>query len=154
MRIISIDAYDGIRQVFKDYWTAYGGWRALFHSGYFHLAIILTVCLSPRWLSVDWPDDVIDVIPSVLGFSLGGYAMLLAFGDRSFLRMLSEPVEPNKASYFVELNASFVHFIILQTITIFLALIGKAYVSSSASPLQLAFAALSYMLFLILDSFI
>jgi hypothetical protein len=74
--------------------------------------------------------------------------MLLAFGDRSFLRMLSEPVEPNKASYFVELNASFVHFIILQTITIFLALIGKAYVSSSASPLQLAFAALSYMLFL------
>jgi hypothetical protein len=126
-------SYTGSREVFRDYWRAYHGWPALLASPYLHAAVVLTVLLWSRWTSAGWPDDVLTVVPSVLGFSLGGYAMLLAFGDVKFLQRLAEPEENGAVSYYLALNASFVHFIVVQMIAIVLALIGKAYMADPPS---------------------
>jgi hypothetical protein len=116
-------SYCGVRSVIRDYWSAYHGWPALLSSPYLHAAAVLTILLWSRWTSPEWPDDVIAIVPSVLGFSLGGYAMLLAFGDVKFLQLLAEPEEEGAVSYYVALNASFVHFIVVQMLAIVMALI-------------------------------
>jgi hypothetical protein len=148
MQRINWGEFQGIRRVFGQYWSAYGGVKQLFRSAYFHIAIVMTAVLYPRWLGDQWPSDVLTVIPSILGFSLGGYAMLLAFGDREFLRLLAEPIHGRSTSYFMELNASFVHFILLQTISIFLALVGLSYVAPGAQGALVVFSCFSYLVFL------
>lgn len=141
-------AFEGVGRVFRDYWHAYGGAKELACSAYLHAAVILTALLYPRWSEENWPSDVLSIIPSILGFSLGGYAMLLAFGDRSFLRLLAEPIQGRRASFFLELNASFVHFILLQTISIFLALIGLAYMQPKMQCALIVYSGLSYLVFI------
>jgi hypothetical protein len=67
------------------------------------------------------------VLPNLLGFTLGGYAILLAFGDSRFRDKISEQDEgDDEPTLFMELNGTFVHFIILQAIAILLAVIGTA----------------------------
>lgn len=140
--------FKGVGEIFAAYWSAYGGLNELAQSAYLQFAIVLTIVLYPRWSGDDWPSDVLTIVPSILGFSLGGYAMLLAFGDRAFLRLLAEPIENRKTSFFVELNASFVHFIILQTISIILALVGITYVGLIKHVAFIIFSGVSYLMFL------
>jgi len=109
------------------YFSAYGGWSALFKSKYFWCAAIFTVAMAPYWLSQAWWNDVLDVIPNLLGFTLGGYAMLLAFGNEKFQKILAEVNDGEEFSAFVDLNVAFVHFIVLQVVSILLALLSKAY---------------------------
>jgi hypothetical protein len=108
---------------------------------------VLTIFLWSRWTNPEWPDDVVAIVPSVLGFSLGGYAMLLAFGDVKFLQLLAEPEEEGAVSYYVALNASFVHFIVVQILALVMALIGKAYVTEPLCVWTVP-SAIAYFVFL------
>lgn len=109
------------------YWKAYGGWKAVLTSVYFWGAVVLTAFLYPQWTKVGWWGDVLSIMPSVMGFSLGGFAMWVAIGDEKFKSLLSGSDDDGKPSPFMEVNATFVHFILLQLTSIILAVISNAY---------------------------
>lgn len=109
------------------YWIAYGGLSAVFKSIYFWVAITLTILLYPQWIKEGWWVDVLSIMPSVLGFSLGGFAMWVAIGDEKFKSLISGDNDDGSPSPFMEVNATFVHFILLQLTSIVLSIIAKAY---------------------------
>ena len=67
----------------------------------------------------------------MLGFSLGGMAILLAFSNPRLLRVIREGGKVD--SLFMKTVASFFHFILLQTTAVCVALIAMAYPSDVLS---------------------
>ena len=109
------------------YWKAYGGWKAVVTSVYFWVAVFLTGLLHPQWMKAGWWGDVLSIMPSVLGFSLGGFAMWVAIGDEKFKALISGSDGDGLPSPFMEVNATFAHFILLQLVSVLLAVVAKAY---------------------------
>lgn len=114
-----------VRRDLSRYWSAYGGWRSLLTSPYFIASVVLTALLAPLWLKPGWWDDVISAEPDLLGFSLGGLAVLLAFGDDRFRGLLAKA--GGEKPRLLALSASFVHFIVVQCVAWILALLSKAW---------------------------
>ncbi|ENW95995.1 hypothetical protein [Acinetobacter sp. NIPH 298] len=113
----------------KQYWTAYGGWRALLSSPYLWCAFLGTFFCYSFWTKEDFLILALSALPSLLGFSLGGYAVWLAIGDQRLKKMLSEHTQKQSAdtpSDFMKVNATFVHFIILQIISLVYLIFLKA----------------------------
>ncbi|MGO3442462.1 MAG: hypothetical protein ACTINA_02955, partial [Pseudoalteromonas distincta] len=91
-----------------------------------------------------WWDDVLSIMPNLLGFSLGGFALWMSIGSEKFRDFLAEQDKPcgecnecrkafgecsnDEPSAFTMINAIFLHFMILQVLAILLAMISKAYV--------------------------
>ncbi|OFC70082.1 hypothetical protein [Alteromonas confluentis] len=117
---------DDSRNALVLYWRNYGGIRALLASPFFWTAWVLTFLMFPSWTKAGWWDDVTSIMPNLLGFSLGGYAMFLAFGDKKFQEILAHK-ENGETSALMDVNCAFVHFILLQIMSIVIALIAKAY---------------------------
>lgn len=118
--------YIGVYRVIKLYWSIYGGWQALAFSPYFHFSIILTVLMSQYWQNEAWWDIAISVLPSIIGFALGGYAIWLGFGDEKFRHLITENNDNSKHSPYLEVSATFAHFIMIQLLALFAAIIAKA----------------------------
>lgn len=127
-----VQPYIDLWQSVKLYWHAYGGIRCFILSPFLHVAIVLSYFARPLWNPATneatvWYNLSLSVLPNLLGFTLGGYAILLAFGDSRFRDKISEQDEGDKRpTLFMELNGTFVHFIILQAIAILMAVIGTA----------------------------
>lgn len=119
--------YEGVRKIYARYWRAYGGWGALWKSAYLHVALFALVLMLPFWLREPWWEQPISVIPSLIGFTLGGLALFMGFGDDGFRKMLAQQDDPNSPSSFMVISASFVHFIVVQIIALFAALLAKAW---------------------------
>ena len=117
--------YSGVGEIFKRYWAAYGGLRALLLSPYFHLSLVLLGITSSYWLNKSWWDQPLAIVPNLLGFSLGGLAMFLSFGDDKFRAMLAEGTNVAKSPY-IQVCATFAHFIVLQISALLIALVAKA----------------------------
>lgn len=118
--------YKGVFRLFKRYWAAYGGLRSIVLSPYFHLSLLITIVSHGSWIDPDWVDTPISVLPNVIGFSLGGYAIWLALGDEKFRYTISGKSKDGSDSPFIKVNATFVHFILLQIIALLFALIVKS----------------------------
>lgn len=111
------------------YWSVYGGWRSLVLSPYFHLAIVFTV-LSSNWQeSLAWADDSLQILPSLLGFSLGGFAIFLAFSDHDFIQLLTDNNGPKTKTHsaYLKICALFVHFILVQVVAIGIAVHAQSF---------------------------
>jgi hypothetical protein len=112
--------------IFRRFWTAYGGTRALLSSPYLRAALILTPFCWGSWSIPNWWDTVIGVLPNLLGFTLGGFAIFAAFGDERFIQSLAAPEDdPQQPSVYREFCATFVHFILVQLGALLLALVSK-----------------------------
>ncbi|WP_288396517.1 hypothetical protein [uncultured Acinetobacter sp.] len=98
----------------KDYWKIYGGFKAIIKSDYFWIAVFFTLISYSTWLTPDWQSKFLGVIPSLLGFSLAGYAVWLTMGDQNLKKILSKKIINNNQSLFMIINASFIHFIVMQ----------------------------------------
>lgn len=124
------EIYVSAFRILDRYWTVYGGRPALIRSPFMHLALALMIPTYGLWTKSGWWELVITVIPNVLGFSLGGYAILLAFGDEQFKSVISgkDSNETEEYSPFMSINATFFHFILVQCIALSLAIIAKAHV--------------------------
>lgn len=118
--------YSSVGDIFSRYWRAYGGLRALLASPYFHCSLVFSALCFPLWSRNGWWDLATDVLPTMMGFSLAAYAMLLSFGDEKFQRLMSR-AQVNDTNTFTELSATFVHFVIVQTIGFLLAIMAKAW---------------------------
>lgn len=121
--------YKGVAGIFVRYWRAYGGAKALVSSPYFHVALLLTAITWGYWSKPLWWDQVIGVLPNLLGFTLGGFAVFLGFGDEKFRALLAgaDEDEPDKPSLYVSLCATFVHFIIIQILALLYAILSKSW---------------------------
>ena len=140
----------GIYEILNVYWIAYGRWKALVSSPYLHFAILFAslFCFpvwrfGAKWI---WFDAAINVLPSMLGFTLGGYAMLLAVGDDKFRRKIAGKKEDETASPFMEVNAAFVHFILMQAFALMFALIGKSWCLKTGIPALIGLSIFIYAL--------
>lgn len=152
--------YSGVRQIFQRYWQAYGGLHAFMRSAYLHVAMLFLVLTWGSWSQPLWWDQVISVLPNLLGFTLAGFAMFLGFGDERFRALLAEPDdedEPGAPSIYVSLCASFVHFISVQVLALLFALVAKSLWFKCALPeevisimpwLNFIGGAIGYLLFL------
>jgi len=105
------------------YWKAYGGTQKLIRSPYLLLSVPITIVIhaasSENWL---WYTTALSVIPNIIGFTLGGYSIMLAVGDSRFRNDISRNGGCTH-SPFITISASIAHFILLQIITLLLAII-------------------------------
>ncbi len=107
--------------IVKMYWKAYGGFRAFWASIYFLIPLFITLLCSSHWLSnKDWMNDPLTILPSLLGFTLAGYAMWLSVGNEKLKILLSSKIdkEKNEYSFFMQINSSFIHFVIFQIVAL------------------------------------
>lgn len=118
--------YGGTIIIVKRYWDAYGGWKALFCSPYFHIALLITAGAHHFWMNEPWWDVSISILPNIIGFALGGYAIWLGFGDDKFSQIISNPGKDRGISSYLEVSATFAHFIVIQITGLVIALLAKA----------------------------
>jgi len=151
--------YSGLREIAERYWSAYGGTRALVRSPYLHLAIFVLVISFHYWMHFPWWEQPLSIIPNLLGFSLGGLAMLLSFGNAEFQKFISEKDEESQSdpTAFIEVSASFVHFMLLQLAALLVATTFNALDFYAPWPASIrpvidfgtaVFSGLGYLLFL------
>lgn len=124
--------YNGVASIFKIYWTAYGGLGKLLGSPYLHAAVLLLLVTVYTWSGMNseqgkgWWDDAISVMPNLLGFTLGGFAMFIGFGNEKFKALLADSSNNAGVNDFVALCAMFVHFILVQASALLVAIVGKS----------------------------
>jgi len=122
------DAYAGAGALIARYWRAYGGWRAFTFSPYMHLSLLLTAATWKIWRREDWWDSVGSVIPSLLGFSLGGMAIILSFGGEKFLQTISGRESGDKEeSPYIAVTAAFAHFVFVQVLSLVVSILCLAF---------------------------
>lgn len=126
--------YKGVFEVFKGYWSAYGGLGTLLGSPYLHFAALLLMTTAQFWLAprcdasgqcAAWWDQSISVLPNLLGFTLGGFAIFIGFGDEKFRSLLAEPDPDGEPNAYIGLCATFVHFILVQALALLAAIVAK-----------------------------
>ena len=121
------------RKSFMLYFSSYGGIKSLFLSVYFWTSILLAVAsyyfnfkyIDPKIEKWSWINSAKSIFPSILGFSLGGYAILIGFGDEKFLDALRMKNKDEKISPYMKINASFLHFIFIQFVCLFFASVAE-----------------------------
>jgi uncharacterized membrane protein len=128
---------------FIRYWRIYGGWRALVTSPYLLVALVLTGICYPYWSKPGTAsaDLAMTVIPSIMAFSLGGMAIILAFSGGRFFNLIRQDGE--EKSLFMTVIANFFHFLTIQTLALISALIVLAFPLDKA-PSGIAFFFLAY----------
>lgn len=122
--------YKGAWRAFRDYWNVYGGLHAIVESPYFAIAGLLmaiTVVCS-KFSPGPAYEITFSVLPNILGFTLGGYVVMFSFGDSHFLSLLAgiRPKETIKASPLVSYAARYMHFLVVQTVALSVAVVQKA----------------------------
>lgn len=116
---------NGVIAIFQYYWHNYGGWKELLKSCYFWAAVVIALVMFGAWSNNTWCDLSIGILPSMMGFSLGGYAILLAFGNDKFLG-ITAIAKTERCSAYEGLNATFTHFIFIQVLGLLYALVLKS----------------------------
>lgn len=109
-----------------DWWSTYGGLKALLCSPFLLFSIIVTgLCYNQLGHGSTWNEDVKGVLPNLLGFSLGAMAILLTLPSTKTFSAYRE--NGIKKSYYMNIASSFTHFIIIQVITLIIAVIYPSY---------------------------
>lgn len=116
----------GPAAIFMRYWNAYGGFLALVKSPYLHVSVVLLIITSHYWLFSDWWEQPLSIVPNMLGFSLGGLAVFVGFSEKEFQAILATTKNDDKASVFLGVCSTYIHFIIVQILALVAAIIAKA----------------------------
>lgn len=120
--------YRDIKKILNRYWSIYGGIKAFLFSPYVHVAIFETV-LAVNLISAEdqWWDLALQIVPNILGFTLGGFAIFLSFGNEKFIAAISgnDPDEEESYSPFLGVCATFLHFILIQSLALCFAVFGR-----------------------------
>jgi hypothetical protein len=98
------------------YRRAYGGVRGMLKSPFFGLAILIAGLNYSLWLEPKWIEKAESLIPSLLGFSLGTYAIIFSIVGGRIKGALRQVSAPHGVSYLEAINAVFFHYIFIQVI--------------------------------------
>jgi hypothetical protein len=107
----------------RRYFAQYGGWRGVFLSPFFLLSAAITAISYSTWIDPKWTSISQALIPNLLGFSLGTYAILFSIMTGRLKRALREKTNPRGVPYLFEMNATFFHFIFVQVLALLWALL-------------------------------
>ena len=113
-------------RIFCSYWRNYGGWGAFLGSPFLWLAVVASGLATHRFLDGSWAELAMQVVPAVLGFTLGGYAILVSFAASDFRHALAGKHDGEDTSPLMEISAAFFHFFAVQTITFIYAFVSPA----------------------------
>lgn len=113
-------------KLLKLVWRVTRGWRGICYGPEFWLSLVVLVCTAPYWLAHHWWAHVLAIVPTILGFTITGFAIFLAFGSDDFKRFLARGKEIDENAY-MSTGSAFVIFICVQLIAIFFALIVNAF---------------------------
>jgi hypothetical protein len=118
------------------YWKQYGGMNAVAQSPYFHLALSIAILnfISDK---AGWAEKSFSLLPSLIGLTLAGYAVMLSVVSDKILALLSKRKEPDAISNFENFNTTFFHFVFVQSVALFFASAGGA-VNGFSLPTWLA----------------
>ncbi|MBL9007274.1 MAG: hypothetical protein JNJ46_23655 [Myxococcales bacterium] len=97
-KLAAFEQWRGVIKAFRFYWNAYGGLGAFFSSPYCHIALVITVITKNYWLSNCWFDQALSIVPSLLGFTLAAYTIILTIGNDQFRRILASIFYPENSS--------------------------------------------------------
>lgn len=123
-RSVFFRQWSNLGRTLKDYWTIYGGLPALAGSPYLHLSILLTLfCIFLGEDKISAADIAVSVLPNLLGFTVGALAIVLAFSSADAFVILAEEGYPQ--SFFMNLTANLVHFILVQVVALICGLVAK-----------------------------
>lgn len=120
---------------FKYYWNEYGGWSIIVSSPYFKISFILSCILfytsitgDQRVNTVYWSNLIVSINPGLLMFTAFGYFNFFGVIDRRFTDILRGRVNKNDThlSPFIKIIMSFMHFTIVQILTLIIGVIGKS----------------------------
>lgn len=120
--------WKGVADIFRRYWKSYGGLSALVSSPYLHVSILITILTLGYWSDNDWWVQSLRVLPSLMGFTLGGFAIFLSLGSedfRSIMARADKGESTDKSPYMVVIS-SFVHFVLIQMLAIITSIIANA----------------------------
>ena len=102
----------------RRYLRSYGRFRGIASSPFFGIAIIISVLNYSQWIQPAWIEKVEALIPSLLGFSLGTYAILFSIMGGRLKSALRQVNSPHGVSYLEAINATFFHFIFVQVLAL------------------------------------
>lgn len=143
--------------IFSRYWSSYGGTKALLGSPYLHVSVVLLAITSHYWIFGDWWEQPLVIIPSLLGFSLGGLALFVGFSEKEFQSLLATTKKDEKISMLLGVCSKYIHFIVVQILSLFSAIVMKSLDFSYNWPPGLAaavsggyifFGGIGYLVFL------
>lgn len=103
------------------YFKAYGGFKNLFGSRFFWAAIFITAISYPYWNNKDWWNVVTTVLPTILGFTVAAFALVIGIGTGVFKRQLHRPGKDGNPSLYIKVSGIFVHQIVIQASAIIFA---------------------------------
>ncbi|RUY31707.1 hypothetical protein EN978_07165 [Mesorhizobium sp. M7A.F.Ca.US.001.04.1.1] len=98
------------------YRRAYGGIRGMLASPFFGLAVLITGLSYSLWVEPKWIEKAETLIPSLLGFSLGTYAIIFSIVGGRIKGALRQVSAPHGVSYLEAVNAVFFHYIFVQVV--------------------------------------
>ena len=90
----------------------------------FRFALAVSLVCWPAWLSPNWWEHTISVLPSLLGFTLGGFAIFLGFGSDQFKELIAK--EDETKSEYLSVSAVFLFIVAVQTVGLLYAVICKS----------------------------
>lgn len=122
------NSLEEVRKSFEDYFKYFSHPKDIASSVYFlfSLAFSVILCLLGLYQSADWLQLPLGILPNILGFTLGGYAIIISLGTEEFKKFLINKKLKNGQPLFLVVNAQFLHFIIIQVVTILVAVLIKA----------------------------
>lgn len=93
-------------------------------------------------------DITMDLIPNILGFCIGGYALIIGIGNIDALKKMSSPMKKREnLSFFQILSSVFAGSLILQCITLLLSFVIKIF-------LKIEIPALSNSIAIVINSLV
>lgn len=121
----SLLQYKAIYSALREVWASYGGCSALFGSPFLHLSILFSLLSFGTWRSGDWWDLGLGVVPAILGFAIGTFAIFVALGDEKFREMLAKGGKLRVKSV-RDIYVSFVFLITLQAIAVLFCMLAAS----------------------------
>lgn len=111
-------------EIAKLAWENMGGAAALWKSFDFRFALAISLICWPAWLEPDWWENTISVLPSLLGFTLGGFAIFLGFGSDQFKELIAR--EDETKSEYLSVSSAFLFIVSVQVVGLIYAIICES----------------------------
>jgi len=118
-------SYGAVAQSFLKYWRGYGGTSAVLTSPFFHAAVVLSFFAILDPVNGVWVERSQSITPSMLGFTLGGYAIFVSFGDDAFKRAIAG-TKNGEESPLSKFNNTFFHYIFVQSMALTSSLFSES----------------------------